>query len=482
MMFGRGLVETSDNFGSQGAQPTHPELLDWLACELVGRALLPVSSSDAASTPATNDAPAISENATGKSARPTNSLKRLHRLLMSSTVYRQSSRRSANANSMDMDGSLYSRFPVRRLEAEIVRDRSLAIAGRLNNTLFGQPVEVMEDFAGQVHVKDDSPRRSLYIQARRTKPVSLLAAFDAPVMTLNCDRRPSSTVAPQSLMLMNGDFLLAQADHLAKRVRAETPNDLDRSLTEPLAQRYASHAASWQFGYGFAEANAQQVQFNPLPYFTGSAWQGGAALPDPTIGYSILHAAGGHAGNDQQHATIRRWAAPREGVVTITGQLKHPSENGDGVRGRIISSRNGLAGQWEAKTNEVATSSLKVAVQPGDTLDFLTDCRENVTSDSFEWRVRLELADAAGKVIEAWDSAAEFHGPLGTSLPQQVAIAWRLAYGRPATSEELELGSRFVKEQTQLLGTLGQKDDLELMALTNLCQQLLSSNEFLYVD
>ncbi|MBC8116429.1 MAG: PSD1 domain-containing protein [Candidatus Saccharimonas sp.] len=474
--FGRGIVDTPGEFGLLGTRPTHPELLDWLACELLGSAERGAGSAEQKTAAADISATPHSE------FRAPRSLKRQHRQLMSSAVYRQSSRRAASANSMDMDGSLYSRFPVRRLEAEIVRDRSLAIAGRLNNTLFGQPVEVMEDFAGQVHVKDDSPRRSLYIQARRTKPVSLLAAFDAPVMTLNCDRRPSSTVAPQSLMLMNGDFLLAQADHLAKRVRAEAPTESDRSLTEPLALRYASHAASWQYGHGFAEANGQQVQFNPLPHFTGSAWQGGAVLPDPTTGYSILHAAGGHAGNDQQHATIRRWTAPREGIVTITGQLKHPSENGDGVRGRIISSRSGLAGQWDAKTNEVATSGLKIAVQPGDTLDFLTDCRENVTSDSFEWRVRLELADSAGKVVETWDSAAEFHGPLGTSLPQQVAIAWRLAYGRPATSEELELGSRFVKEQTQLLGSLGQKDDLELMALTNLCQQLLSSNEFLYVD
>ncbi len=484
--FGRGIVDTPGEFGILGTRPTHPELLDWLACELGG---VEIHSGGTKGTEGTKSGGLAQEEssllqslASFQSLSSSKSIKQLHRLLMSSAVYRQSSLRSPDAAMTDSDGSLYSRFPVRRLEAEVVRDRALAVTGRLNDTLFGQPVEVMEDFAGQVHVKDDSPRRSLYIQARRTKPVSLLAAFDAPVMTLNCDRRPSSTVAPQSLMLMNGDFLLAQADHFAKRVRAETPSDLDRSLTEPLAQRFASHAASWQYGHGFAEVNGLPVQFHPLPHFTGSAWQGGAALPDPTTGWAILHAAGGHAGSDQQHATIRRWTSPRDGVVNITGQLKHPSENGDGVRGRIISSRSGLDGQWEAKTNEVATSGLKIAVQPGDTLDFLTDCRENVTSDSFEWRVRLELADATGKVVETWDSAAEFHGPQGTSLPQQVAIAWRLAYGRPATSEELELGSRFVKEQTQLLGSLGQKDDLELMALTNLCQQLLSSNEFLYVD
>ncbi len=489
--FGRGIVDTPGEFGILGTRPTHPDLLDWLACELAGLGVPGNGTDETYGTDGTkvSGSDASSHQASSHQSHPSHqshssmrSFKQLHRQIMASAVYRQSSRRSPDATMRDSDGSLYSRFPVRRLEAEIVRDRALAVAGRLNDTLFGQPVEVMEDFAGQVHVKDDSPRRSLYIQARRTKPVSLLAAFDAPVMMLNCDRRPSSTVAPQSLMLMNGDFFLAQSDQLAKRVRAESPTESDRSLTEPFAPRYASHAASWQYGHGFVEANGQPVQFHPLPHFTGSAWQGGAALPDPTTGWVILHAAGGHAGNDQKQATIRRWTSPRDGVVTVTGQLKHPSENGDGVRGRIISSRSGLAGQWEAKTNEAATNGLKIAVQPGDTLDFLIDCRENVTSDSFEWRVRLELADAAGKMVETWDSAADFHGPQGTSLPQQVAIAWRLAYGRPATSEELELGSRFVKEQTQLLGSLGQKDDLELLALTNLCQQLLSSNEFLYVD
>lgn len=481
---GRGIVDTPGEFGILGTRPTHPELLDWLASEVFGVPFSVFSKGDTTTNGGGESGKALTEHQTLNTEHPRlpRSFKRLHRLIMTSAIYRQSSRRSVDAAMKDSDGALYSRFPIRRLEAEIVRDRILAVADRLNDTLFGKPIEVMEDFAGQVHVKDDAPRRSLYIQVRRTKPVSLLAAFDAPVMTLNCDRRPSSTVAPQSLMLMNGDFILAQADHLAKRVRATSPSESDRLLSEPFAQRYASHAASWKYGYGFAEASGSQVQFTPLAHFSGSSWQGGPAVPDPAVGYVILHAAGGHAGNDQQHATIRRWTSPSDGIVTVTGQLKHPSENGDGVRGRIISSRSGLAGQWEAKTNEVATSAAKIAVQPGDTLDFLVDCRENVNSDSFEWRVRLELADAAGKIVEGWDSAADFRGPQGISLPQQVAIAWRLAYGRPATSEELELGCRFVKEQTQLLGSLGQKDDLELLALTNLCQQLLSSNEFLYVD
>jgi Protein of unknown function (DUF1549)/Protein of unknown function (DUF1553)/Planctomycete cytochrome C len=477
--FGRGIVDTPGEFGMLGTPPTHRELLDWMACEVFS-VRFSVFRENVESDGAASSSEHQSLNP--ENSVPPRSFKRLHRAILSSAVYRQSSRTSSEVAMKDADGALYSHFPVRRLEAEIVRDRALAVAGRLNDTLFGPPVEVTEDFAGQVHVKDDSPRRSVYIQVRRTKPVSLLAAFDAPVMTLNCDRRPSSTVAPQSLMLMNGDFFLAQAEHLARRVRAEVPSETDRSRAQPFVQRFASHSASWQYGYGFVETDGQQVQFTTLPHFTGSAWQGGTTLPNPTTGWTILHATGGHAGNDQQHAVIRRWSAPSAGIVVISGQLKHPSENGDGVRSRVFSSRSGLAGQWEAKTNEVATSVGKIAVQPGDTIDFVTDCRENVNSDSFEWRVQLELTDPAGKVIETWNSAAEFHGPSGSSLPEQIAIAWRLAYGRPATSDELELGCRFVKDQTQLLSSRGQKDDAELMALTNLCQQLLNSNEFLYVD
>ncbi|MBS0207194.1 MAG: PSD1 domain-containing protein [Planctomycetes bacterium] len=452
--FGRGIVDTPSEFGLLGTRPTHPELLNWLATELPRR---------------------------GWSA------KQMHRVIMNSAMYCQSSLRQERDSARDADGALYSRYPVRRLEAEIVRDRALVVAGRLNDTLFGKPVEIMEDFAGQVHVKDDLPRRSIYIQDRRSKPVSLLAAFDAPVMTVNCERRPSSTVAPQSLMLMNGDFLLAQADHLAKRLRDSTPADFEPNLTAPFALRFGSHRSAWQYGYGSIEAPSAgaagglaRTQFTPIPHFTGSTWQGGASLPDPAIGYVILHAAGGHAGNDQQHAVIRRWTAPREGVITVTGKLRHLSENGDGVQSRVITSRSGLVGTWATKGGEVETVVSTVEVKAGDTVDLVTDCRENVNSDSFEWIVQIELADAAGR--ERWDSAAEFHGPLGATIAQQAANAWKTVYGRSASAEELELACRFLEEQTAALRTSGQKGDHEQMALATLCQQLMSSNEFLYVD
>jgi hypothetical protein len=140
---------------------------------------------------------------------------------------------------VDRANALYSRFPVRRLEAEAVRDRMLAAAGRLDRTPFGPPVAVTEDAAGQVGVPDDKPRRSVYLQVRRSKPVAFLAAFDAPGAKLTCDRRATTTTAPQSLMLLNSDFVRRQARHLAVRARAEAGGATPDRLAD----------AAWRLAY-----------------------------------------------------------------------------------------------------------------------------------------------------------------------------------------------------------------------------------------
>jgi hypothetical protein len=188
--FGRGLVETPGDLGVLGSRPTHPELLDWLAVELATSGW---------------------------------SLKRLHRLIMCSTTYRQSSHRDRSRDAIDSDNALLSRYPMRRLDAESVRDSILLVSGRLDRTMFGAAVKVIEDFVGLVNPDKDSPRRSLYLQVRRTRPVSLLAAFDAPTMAPNCDRRVPSTTALQSLMLMNSDFVLSQAAAIARQIQAAGP-------------------------------------------------------------------------------------------------------------------------------------------------------------------------------------------------------------------------------------------------------------------
>lgn len=447
--FGRGIVGTPSDFGVLGERPTHPKLLDWLASEFVAQGW---------------------------------SLKKLHKLIVTSTVYRQSSVADPEKLAIDGANSLYWKYPVQRLDAEIVRDRILATSGVLGDKMFGAPVNVKADDAGQVLVDGDQTRRSIYIRVKRTQPVAMLKAFDAPVMEVNCESRPSSTVAPQSLMLMNSDFILQHAKKFAERVRSEakTPIEADFELS-----RLHAGEAAWQFGYGRLDETAERVvDFAQLPHWTGSAWQGGEKLPDSKLGYVFLNATGGHPSN--KLAAIRRWIAPQNGTLAVSGSLGHSSENGDGVRGTVVSSRIGVAGQWATKAGGAETKVATIAVQKGDTIDFVVDCRENETSDSFSWEVGLALKPESGDVLTV-NSKTGFHGPATdvSLVPAQVAHAWQLAYCRPATSAELTASLEFLANQIDYLKSSGSdeaKKDPVLHAMTNLCHVLLSSNEFLYVE
>ncbi|MFN6106506.1 MAG: hypothetical protein ACK5EA_18900, partial [Planctomycetaceae bacterium] len=98
------------------------------------------------------------------------------------------------------------------------------------------------------------------------------------------------------------------------------------------------------------------------------------------------------------------------------------------------------------------------------------------------WGISVKLTAANGQPVGTWDSASDFHGPATVSLAQQIAFAWQVAYQRPISAEELELACGFVARQLDHLRTVGEKTDHELSAMTSLCQQLLSSNEFLHVD
>jgi hypothetical protein len=175
-------------------------------------------------------------------------LKRLHKLILTSTAYRQSSRRDSYGEQRDPENRLYWRKPVQRLDAEVIRDAILATSGALNQTRYGPPVPVRPDVHGQIVVgvdktegdnkmpvevslKGEEFRRGIYIQVRRSRPLAMLHAFDAPVMEVNCERRQSSTVATQSLMLMNSQFILDQAARFAQRLQKEAADDPTRQAT-----------------------------------------------------------------------------------------------------------------------------------------------------------------------------------------------------------------------------------------------------------
>jgi hypothetical protein len=210
--FGRGLVATAGDFGFLGNRPTHPELLDWLASEFVASGW---------------------------------SLKHLQRVILTSSVYRQAGVSSvvAEANSestpqmVDPDNALYWQFPLRRLQAETVRDAVLAVTGKLNPKRHGEAVPVMADLVGQfvigkenlnagrpgavIDMKGEDFRKSVFIQWRRSRPLTVLDTFDLPRMEPNCEQRNASTVATQSLFLMNSSFVTEMAEDFATRVREE---------------------------------------------------------------------------------------------------------------------------------------------------------------------------------------------------------------------------------------------------------------------
>ncbi len=453
--FGRGIVSTPADFGRLGVPPTHPELLDWLAAELRDSGW---------------------------------SLKHLHRLIMLSTAYRQSSRREPDQVAMDAENRHYGRQNVLRLDAESLRDRALAATGMIDRTMFGPAVGVKEDDSGQV-VASDVHRRSLYLLQRRSQPVSLMQAFDAPVMVTNCEARLSSTVATQSLMLMNGEFWLSQATALADRAQREPAKGLPAELIADLPPRWDTLPPVWQFGYGSCDVGSgRTTSFTPLGHWTGSSWQAGEKLPDERSGWVLLHADGGHTGENPNHAAIRRWTAPADGVIAVHGALQHSSEFGDGVRCRAVASSLGIGGEWSVHNSQTQTVVEKITVQEGDTIDFIADCREHVTSDSFTWRVEVTLTQADGGVI-VFRSHEGFHGPAPPSASVQIeniVRAWQLAYSRLPTREELQLACDFLTSQRKHLRVNPQHTSAgrspETQALANLCHALLSSNEFLYLD
>jgi len=455
--FGRGLVPTPADFGRLGAAPTHPELLDWLADEFMQNGW---------------------------------SVKHLHRIILSSSAWRQSSRRVAMHESLDPDNRFYSRQSIARLDAELVRDRMLAVSGRLNPQQFGAPAPIVEDDAGQVVIDDNETRRSLYIKTRRSQPVAMLQAFDAPVMEVNCERRPVSTVATQSLMLMNSSSVLNHAAKLAERCRSEATPISDDQLRSLPTLPAPPHEA-WQYGHGAFNATTKQTDsFTPLIHFTGSQWQAGSALPDPALGFVLLHAGGGHP-DQPGREVIRRWVAPDSGTLTIAGSLMHESPNGDGVRGRVVSSRaaqqgNGLLGEWTCFNSKVDCAVSATTVEAGETIDFIVDCVTNQTSDSFQWPVTISLTAVDG-TWRSFDSVAGFHGPPEPRglLVGQVSRAWQLAYCRNPDPDELVSSMSFLADQIDYLQSHRDQIPSGLtefqQALTDLCQVLLTSNEFLYV-
>ena len=212
--FGRGIVVTPNNFGKNGERPTHPRLLDWLAVKFVEQGW---------------------------------SVKKMHRLILNSATYRQSSDNPHPvALKVDPDNRLLWCFNRRRLEAEAIRDSILFVSGRLNLEREGPSVfpplpQDVADLGDSVPIgglmwephekRKDAFRRSVYIFQRRSLPLPMMAAFDARVPNESCPLRSATTTPLQALSMMNGYLVHEEAAHLAHRIERETGRERTRQIS-----------------------------------------------------------------------------------------------------------------------------------------------------------------------------------------------------------------------------------------------------------
>ena len=204
--FGSGLVDSVDNFGATGKRPTHPQLLDYLTSRFV---------------------------------REGWSIKNLHRLIVLSSTYRQASRSNPTYAERDPNNELLHHFPVRRLEAEAIRDSLLAVSGALDRTMFGPaiPPHISKYQSGRGRPSsgplDGLGRRSIYIQVRRNFLTPLFLAFDYPLPISTMGRRTTSTVPSQALIMMNNEFVNQQSRHWSERLAS-----LDLAAEERIQRMY----------------------------------------------------------------------------------------------------------------------------------------------------------------------------------------------------------------------------------------------------
>jgi hypothetical protein len=168
--------------------------------------------------------------------------------------------------------------------------------------------------------------------------------------------------------------------------------------------------------------------FHALPHFTGAAWQGGPTWPDAGLGWVQLTAAGGHAGNDLQHAAVRRWKAPKSMTVAVHSEAIHDAAAGDGIRCRIVSSRSGTLAEATLHHAERSFDLAAFNVEAGETIDFVVDFHANLNNDQFLWTPKIVTAfteeqpaaddpasDDPAKTT-GWNAKTDFAGPRAVML------------------------------------------------------------------
>ncbi|MGH9844020.1 MAG: PSD1 and planctomycete cytochrome C domain-containing protein [Blastocatellia bacterium] len=388
--FGAGLVRTPSDFGTRGDPPTHPELLDHLARTFVDDGW---------------------------------SLKKLHRRIMLSRAYRQGSEDNAAARLLDPENKLLWRFNRRRLDAEELRDSLLVASGKLDRAMGGLPVSAQ--------AWPFTSRRTIYSFIDRALVPNDLRVFDFPNAELHSAGRDLTTSPQQALMMMNSAFVIEQAKAVIERPevaaepdprkrierlyrliygRAPTREEVRLGLDfirdpanggneqTPLDEQRAS---AWRYGQGeFDEKTCRVKSFTPFRHFLLGAWRSSAMPGDPRTPTASISKQGGFNGDDASKALVRRWIAPFDGEIAITGQGEQAFH--------IACDRCDGPSKIEPAKPEAA--SRQITVHRGDAIDFVVTSRK---SDDSPWAVTIKRIGAES---ETWDSVKDFHHPAASRL------------------------------------------------------------------
>jgi len=274
----------------------------------------------------------------------------------------------------------------------------------------------------------------------------LLSAFDFASPDQHAPMRHVTTVPQQALFLLNSPFVAEQARHAVARPEApaaagasdkihhlyrailgRTPEnwEVDAGLkflsSEAESAAPVTPVSPWRYGTGLES-------FTPFATFIGDRWQGGAALPAAHSGKAALTTTGGEPGEQPNQAVVRRWVSPVSGKLSIEGTLRHAQPAvpfGDGVRGRIVSSRDGELASWSVNGSSAETKLNGIAVEQGDTIDFIVDARADPENDGFTWAPVIKSGE------RTWSAKDDFAGP----APEPLSVWARYAQVLFETSE-----------------------------------------------
>jgi hypothetical protein len=286
----------------------------------------------------------------------------------------------------------------------------------------GRPVDL---------IGSPSARRTVYGFIDRMNLPGLLRTFDFPNPDLSSPQRFTTTVPQQALFLLNNPLLLEESRHLVGRLgtrAGESPTARIERLYRlvygrpPLLEEVifarqflagaptedaAGSATAWHYGYGEYDEAARQLEcFHPCRQWTGTSWQADGVA---------LTADGGHPGSDARHAAVRRWTAPCDCVVKVTGTLEHQAE--PGIRARVVSSRHREVGRWDVHKGKADTHCAPLAVRAGDALDFIVAGQKSGEHEEFKWTPTVQRIDESADAT-IWSAAHDFRGPALTPWEQ----------------------------------------------------------------